>query len=62
MVESEKYWPGWFEKLSSEFLASPAARVLVLAGMALTTMWQFHHCVSITVACFVASVRTASLQ
>jgi len=29
---SEKYWRGWFQGLSTEFLSAPVAKLLILAG------------------------------
>lgn len=31
-METEKYWKGWFEGLSSLFLSIPSPKLLLLAG------------------------------
>lgn len=33
MAETEKFWPGWFQGLSSKFLSSSPAKMLLLAGI-----------------------------
>ncbi|KAJ1566078.1 Protein phosphatase methylesterase 1 [Nowakowskiella sp. JEL0078] len=32
LLKSERFWEGWFTDLSSKFVASPAAKLLILAG------------------------------
>nr|CAG4640935.1 EOG090X07NZ [Eulimnadia texana] len=33
LTQTEKFWQGWFEKLSSKFLGAKAAKLLLLAGI-----------------------------
>lgn len=33
LAETEKFWPGWFQGLSSKFLSSSPAKMLLLAGI-----------------------------
>ncbi|MCL4113190.1 UNVERIFIED_CONTAM: hypothetical protein GTU68_021587 [Idotea baltica] len=33
LASTEKFWPGWFQGLSSKFLSSPPAKMLLLAGI-----------------------------
>ena len=33
LSKTEPHWRGWFENLSNNFLAAPAAKLLMLAGV-----------------------------